>query len=123
VQSVQDTCYGYQQTYASFNKYGGGEVYYSAYFDKVWGTGYTNSYNYSYGLMNATTSVKTRFVVQGNSGGFGGDGSVGTIYLYPFNYAYDYFEYDYNDGLYDEHVTVSGQGKSTYGSNCDITIP
>ena len=123
IQTYQD-CYGNQSSYASFNKYAYSEVYFSSFYYKLWGIGDTNSFSNAYGtLLNATSSVTTRFIVQGDAGAFGGNGNMGFFYSYPFDSTFDYYEYDYNNGLYDEHVTGSNQGKSVYGNNCDITTP
>jgi len=123
IQTYQD-CYGNQNSYASFSKYAYNEVIFSSYYDKYWQTTSTSSYSNGYGtFLNAVNAVQTRFVVTGDAGAFGGNGTVGSLYTYPFDYLFDYYEYDYTDGLYDEHVTGSNRGKSVYGNNCDITTP
>jgi len=99
-------------------------VYFSSFYDKIYGGGYTSSYSYSYGTpLNAISSLASRFIVEGDAGAFGGDGNFGLLYSYPFDYSWDYFEYDYSDGLYDEHNVGSVRGKSVYGSTCDTTTP
>ncbi len=123
IQTYQD-CYGNQSSYAQFNKSAFNQLYFSSFYWKLWGIGYTNSFSSAYGtLLNAVNSVTTRFIVEGDAGAFGGNGNVGFLYNYPFDYAWDYYEYDYSDGLYDEHVTGFSRGKSANGSTCDITTP
>jgi hypothetical protein len=123
IQTYQD-CYGNQNSYASFSRYAYNEIYFSSYYDKYWQTTSTSSYSNGAGtFLNAVNAVQTRFIVGGDAGAFGGNGTVGSLYTNPFDYPFDYYEYDYNDGLYDEHVTGSNRGKSVYGNNCDITTP
>ncbi len=123
IQTYQD-CYGNQNSYASFSKAYYNEIFFSSYYDKYWQTGSTNSFASGFGTaLNATTSVATRFIVQGDAGAFGGNGTLGSLYTYPFDDEFDYYEFDYTDGLFDEHVTGFNRGKSVYGSNCDLTSP
>jgi hypothetical protein len=123
VQTYQD-CYGGQQTYASFSRSEYTQIYYSTNFDKVWGTGSESSGSYSYGsgiYWNAQSSIATRFVVESGAA-FGGNGLI-NLYSYPYNDTFDYYNYDYQDGLYDDHVTGHSAGSSSYGSVYDLTTP
>jgi len=123
IQTYQD-CYGNQSSWAWFIKAYYNEIFFSSYYDKVWQTGSTNSIAYGYGTaLNTTTSVATRFIVQGDAGAFGGNGTIGSLSTSPFDDEFDYLEYDPNDGLDDEHVTGFYRSNYVYGNNCDITSP
>ncbi len=123
IQTYQD-CYGNQSSYAQFNKYSYSDVYFSSNYYKLYQTSYSYSGSYAYGTpLNAINSVTSRFIVEGDAGGFGGNGNFGYLYYYPFDYSWDYFEFDWSDGLYDERVTGSYRGKSVYGSTYGVTTP
>jgi len=123
IQSYQD-CYGYQYSYAGFQKYAYNVVYFSTYYDKVWGTTSTDSGSNGFGnLLSALSSVQTRFIVEGDAGAFGGSGNLGILYPYPYDYQFDYYDYDYSDNLCDNHITGHQRGRSVYGSACDVTTP
>jgi len=123
VQSYQD-CYGGQQAYASFSRYEYTQIYYSTNFDKIWGTGseFSGSYVSGSGVYwNAQSSFATRFVVESGAA-FGGNGLI-NVSPYTYNEPFDYYNYDYQDGLYDDHVAGHSAGTSTYGSVYDLTTP
>lgn len=117
-------CYGNQISYATFTKYYYANVYFSSTYDKVWQTTSQSSYSYQDGTpLAAMSTIEARFIVEGDAGAFGGNGYWGPLYTYPFDYSFDYYQYDYNTGLYDEHVTGSTRGRNTFGGICDVTIP
>jgi len=113
-------CSGYQQTYVSFVKYGYSTVYFSSFYDKVWGTTVTDSFSYAYpSLLNAGTSVGTRFIVEANARAFGGDGTTPLYSPPPYESTWDYFDYYYPD----YHYTGFYRETDVYGYNCDVTTP
>jgi hypothetical protein len=116
IQTSRD-CFGFEQTYVEFQKYADTYVYFSSYYDKVWGTLSESSYNYGSGtFLNATSSVETRFLVESGEGAFGGQGAINQLFVYPYSYEWDYFDFETHYTGFERGVTVSG-------SNCDITTP
>jgi hypothetical protein len=116
IQTYKD-CFGLEQTYAYFQKYSDSYVYFSSYYDKVWGTLSESSFSGGSGtFLNAASSVETRFLVESGEGAFGGQGVINQLFVSPFDSVWDYFDFD-------THYTGFSRGVYVFGSNCDITTP
>ncbi len=116
IQTSRD-CSGFEQSYVQFQKYADTYVYFSSYYDKVWGTGSQDSFSGGVGtFLNATSSVETRFLVESGEGAFGGEGGINSLFVSPFHNEWDFFDLD-------THYTGFERGVYVFGSHCDITTP
>lgn len=119
LQSIRDTCGGgnYQQTYASFDRQAFDYIYFSSYHDKYWGTTYEDSGAPNLGdLLNATSSLAVRFVVEDDGAAYGGTADL-SLYSYPYDYDWNYV---YPDWGYDRGYS---RGTQTYGSSSGYLTP
>ena len=97
---------------------------YSTNFDKVWGIAneYSDSYTSGSGIYwKAQSLIATRFIVESGAA-FGGSGVV-NLNSNTYDEPFDYYNYDYQDNMYDDHITGRSSGSSSYGSVYDLTTP
>ena len=99
LQSYHDI-WGNDQFYAQFSKYAEDYVY-SQQYTYYWGDSYSYSGAPQSGtFLNATSSVDTRFVVEDDGHGYGGNASTGPLNYYPWDYSWnDWYGYGYNRGF------------------------
>jgi hypothetical protein len=115
-QTSQD-CFGNTETTASFTKFGEKVNYFSSFYDKVWGTLSESPTTYESGtLVNPANSLQTYFVVQSGEGTFGGEAAITSFAREPWDYNWDYMDFETRNTGYD-------RGQRLYGGACDFTTP
>jgi hypothetical protein len=91
---------------------------------RLWGIANESSGSYTSGsgvYWKAQSLLATLFIVESGAA-FGGSGFM-NLYSSAYDEPFDYYYYDYQDNMYDDHITGRSSGSSSYSSAYDLTTP